>query len=360
MKIAYIINHDITLNDGIIKKIFGQTEVWKSLGHKVNVYAMIHKPKDGNSILKAKQYSTETGFKYRFKIQKELLADIENFAPDMVYFRYTTWNRTLSNILSRYKTITELNTYDLGEFWAMFKNEKTLKSLIRYLGYRLLRGNVLSKVDGIIAVTKEIAYHPSNVKYNKPTTFIPNGINLNEFQTLKEVSPKIDRIGLFFIGSPGTLWHGVDIIEIMAKNLPTYDFHIIGMEGNNTNNLFWHGYLQKDAYMKILDSCHICIGSLALYRNKMNEACPLKVREYLAYGYPIILGYKDSAFIDKAQPSWIYTLDLGKDIDYDKLIHFIEHQARIIVQHNEINHISTEKLEVQRVNFLKKIHNNIH
>lgn len=360
MRIAYIINHDITSNDGIIKKILGQTEAWRNLGNEVNVYAMIHEPKDGKSILNAKQYNTETGFKYRFKLQKELLTDIENFSPDMVYFRYTTWNRTLSNILSRYKTITELNTYDLGEYWAMFKNEKTLKSLIRYLGYRLLRGKVLSKVDGIISVTKEIAYHPSNTKYNKPTTFIPNGINLHEFQTLKNTKSHHSRIGLFFIGSPNNLWHGTDIIKVMAKNLPAYDFHIIGMEDNNTNNLFWHGYLQKDTYMKILSSCHICIGSLALYRNQMDEACPLKVREYLAYGYPIILGYKDSAFIDKVQPPWVYTLDSEKDIDYDKLIRFIEHEARTIVQHSEISHISTEKLEAQRVNFFKKIHNNIH
>ena len=359
MKIAYIVNHDITSNDGIIKKILGQTEAWKTLGNEVNVYAMVYEPKEGNSILDAKQYNTETGLKYRFKLQKELLTDIENFSPDMVYFRYTTWNRTLSKILTRYKTITELNTYDLGEFWAMFKNEKTLKSLIRYLGYKLLRGRVLSKVDGIISVTKEIAYHPSNTKYNKPTTFIPNGINLDEFKTLKNTKLQPSRIGLFFIGSPNNLWHGVDILENMTKKLPEYDFHIVGMEGNNTNNLFWHGYLQKDDYMEILTSCQICIGSLALYRNEMNEACPLKVREYLAYGYPIILGYEDSAFIDTVPPEWLYVLDTQEKIDYEKLKIFIFQQHKTVVQHNQIEQIDTKNLEVKRVKFFKKIQSHL-
>ena len=352
MKIAYLINHDITTNDGITKKILGQKSEWEKLGNEVKVYCTL--PKKGDSILDAKQYISTTPFKLRFQLQEDLLLDIDSFSPDIVYFRYNTWSRTLSKILDKYRVITELNTYDLGEFWAMFKSEKTTKSLIRYLGYRLLRDRVLNKVAGIIGVTKEIAYHPSNLKYNKPTTFIPNGINLDSFQPLKEVTPKVDRVGLFFIGSPGALWHGVDIIELMAKELPQYDFHIVGMEGEDSSNLFWHGYLQKSEYMEILKSCHICIGSLALYRNEMSEACTLKVREYLAYGYPIILGYKDSAFMDKEQPKWAYTIDTTKPIDYRDLKRFIEESSKTVIRRDEIQYIDTKTLEKQRVNFFQR------
>ena len=349
MKIAYIINHNIRTNDGITKKIFGQKKEWENLGNEVVVYCTL--PQQGESILEAKQYISTTPFKLRFKVQEDVLKDLENFSPDMVYFRYNTWSRTLTKILNKYRVVTELNTYDLGEFWAMFKTEKTTKSLIRYLGYKLLRDKVLSKVTGIIGVTKEIAYHPSNLKYNKPTTFIPNGINLDSFQTLKEVTPKVDRIGLFFIGSPGALWHGVDIIELMAKELPQYDFHIVGMDGLNSSNLFWHGYLEKNEYIEILKKCHICIGSLALYRNEMYEACTLKVREYLAYGYPIILGYQDSAFIDKKQPKWVHIINAEENIDYENLKKFISENYQIVVTENEIEYIHTKQLEVQRVKF---------
>ncbi len=352
MKIAYLINHDITTNDGITKKILGQKEAWEKLGNEVKIYCTL--PKEGNSILEAKQYVSTTPFKLRFQLQEELLFDLNEFSPDIVYFRYNTWSRTLSKILDKYKVITELNTYDLGEFWIMFKTEKTLKSLIRYLGYKLLRAKVLNRVAGIIGVTKEIAYHPSNLKYNKPTIAIPNGINLDKFETLKKNSMNNSRIGLFFIGSPGALWHGVDIIEEMAKKLPEYDFHIVGMDGVASSNLFWHGYLQKSEYIEILRKCHICIGSLALHRNGMKEACTLKVREYLAYGYPIVIGYKDSAFIDKEEPSWVHTIDTQKEIDYEKIKEFVDKNHEVIVANNEIEYIDTKNLEQERVDFFQR------
>ena len=349
MKIAYIINHDITTNDGITKKIFGQKKEWEKLGNDVQIYCTL--PKQGDSILEAKQYISTTPFKLRFQLQEKLLSDLNAFSPDIVYFRYNTWSRTLSKILDSYKVITELNTYDLGEFWSMFKVEKTLKSFVRYLGYKLLRDKVLSRVSGIVGVTKEIAYHPSNSKYNKPTTFIPNGINLNAFKTLKKNTIDTSRIGLFFIGSPGALWHGVDIIKEMTEKLSEYDFHIVGMHGQNSSNLFWHGYLQKDEYIEVLKKCHICIGSLALYRNEMQEACTLKVREYLAYGYPIILGYEDSAFLDQEKPAWMHLIDARKEINYEKIKEFILKNTQVVIDHDEIDYISTKNLEVRRVDF---------
>ena len=40
----------------------------------------------------------------------------------------------------------------------------------------------------------------------------------------------------------------------------------------------------------------VALGSLALHRNKMEETSSLKVREYLAYGLPVILAGRDSDF----------------------------------------------------------------
>ncbi len=353
MKIAYIINHDITTNDGITKKILGQKSEWEKLGNSVKIFCTM--PKKGNSILDANQYISKKPFRLRFKLQEILLLDIEKFSPDIVYFRYNTWSRTLSKILDRYKVVTELNTYDLGEFWAMFKSEKTLKSLLRYLAYKLLRNRVLNRVSGIIGVTKEIAYHPSNLQFNKPTIFIPNGINLDVFRTLKVTSIKSSKIGLFFIGSPGALWHGVDIIEKMAEKMPEYDFHIVGMEGSSTQNLFWHGYLQKNEYIEILKKCHFCIGTLALYRNGMKEASPLKVREYLAYGYPVVLGYDDTAFIDESLPNWMLKIDTRKPLNFNNIKEFIENYKDTIVTHDNVSFIGTAVLEEKRLKFFEKV-----
>ena len=82
------------------------------------------------------------------------------------------------------------------------------------------------------------------------------------------------------------------IVE-MSKKLPEYIFNIVGISGTNTSNLFFHGYLNQKAYLEILETCHICIGSFGIHKYGLKESSPLKVREYLAYGYPTILGYKD-------------------------------------------------------------------
>jgi len=163
---------------------------------------------------------------------------------------------------------------------------------------------------------------------------------------------------LFFIGTPNQPWHGVDIIEKMANKLSQYDFHIVGIEGNNTNNLFWYGYLEKDKYIEILKICHICIGSLALFRNEMSEACPLKVREYLAYGYPIIIGYNDTAFINKNFPDWVKYIDTSTKLDLEDINNFISKNSNFIVKPDYItSYLSSEILESKRLDFFKEVIN---
>jgi hypothetical protein len=51
--------------------------------------------------------------------------------------------------------------------------------------------------------------------------------------------------------------------------------------------------------------CDLAISTLALHRKGMKEACPLKTRECLAYGLPMVLPYVDT--------------DL-KDLDADSLL----------------------------------------
>jgi hypothetical protein len=60
MKIAYVIYHDITKNDGVTKKVAAHKEAWESLGHEVEVFCLL--PKTGSSDLRANQ--CETGGQY--------------------------------------------------------------------------------------------------------------------------------------------------------------------------------------------------------------------------------------------------------------------------------------------------------
>jgi hypothetical protein len=65
----------------------------------------------------------------------------------------------------------------------------------------------------------------------------------------------------------------------------------------------------------LVDKCHIGIGSLALFRNNMIEACTLKVREYWARGLPFVIGYDDTDLIGnlRMQPFYRKLNIIGKE-----------------------------------------------
>lgn len=349
MRIAYLINHDISKNDGVTKKILNQISEWKKIGNEVVVFC--NTINSGDSILDAKQYQAENFIKSRLKVNTKLLSDLTQFDPSLVYFRYDTWSRTFHEIQKRYKIVTELNTNDLGEYFLLLKKERNIKSLLRFLTYYFLRSKILRNVDGIVSVTNEISNLPSVSKFNKKSISIPNSIDLIKYNIIKNKDKR--RIGLFFIGTPNQPWHGVDIIEEIAKELPEFDIHIVGINNESHENIFYHGYLEKQEYLKVLEKCNICIGSLALFRNNMSEACPLKVREYLAYGFPIIIGYKESAFVDLQNfPAWALKID-SNNVNVNEIKEFVLQNYNTIVKREEIGFISTLKLEKQRVEFFK-------
>lgn len=357
MKIAYLIRHDITKNDGVTKKILGHISNWKRMGCDVQVFAYV--PQVGKSILPANQYVMYGAIKSRLVKDYSLLVDIENFSPDLIYFRYDTWSRSLGKLLNKYPSVVELNTLDLAEYFSLMKFEKNIKSFLRYVAYKILRGFVLRKVVGIVSVTHEINDDESNSQYNKPSVVVPNGIDLDTYKTMKPAAILGARTSLFFIGTPGQPWHGVDLIEQLAVKMPNIDFHIVGIEGAGLSNVFYHGYLPIEKYTILLKQCAICIGTLGLHRKNMTEACPLKVREYLAYGYPVILGYQDTAFIDQhIKPKFVHTINLAADLP-DNIVtaiqHFIDENKDIVISHEEIHFLDTKFLEQKRIAFFELI-----
>src|SRR5207247_9128294 len=116
-------------------------------------------------------------------------------------------------------------------------------------------------------------------------------------------APAPDRARVAFLGSARQAWHGLDKIAWLAGQLPDVDFDVVGYDdvrlrealGPSTpDNLHARGILARAEYEPILAACDLAIGTLALHRKNMHEACPLKVREYLAYGLPVVIGYEDT------------------------------------------------------------------
>lgn len=223
-----------------------------------------------------------------------------------------------------------------------------------------MRRYLFKNFVGLVAVTHEIGSSNNVKSYKLPTKIIPNGVTLDKDLVIKRNSGASKQPQLFFIATPNQPWHGVDFILEIAKKIPEYVFHIVGIDDlGGPNNVIWHGYLDKEEYLEILRDCDLCIGSLALFRNNMKEACPLKVREYLSCGFPAIVGYDDTAFINEKTPEFILKIDLEKFGVTAEIIEQIrDFTIRIrnkTVLSSELGAINLFSLEKNRIRFMMEI-----
>lgn len=360
MRVAYVVNLKMSDVSGVSKKILQQVLVWRSLGVDARLFSMEH-PSDidvgsEKQITAASRWSNEI-FK-RFFVIKPLINEINSYSPDLVYMRYAVWNPTYDIILKKYRTIVEIQTNDIEEF-RLLRFHK-LKWAVGYPYFICLRDRFLSKAYAFISVTEELCKIESYKKYNKPIYCIPNGIDLGRTDIIKNIDLVSDnRVRLFFIGSEGCPWHGIDLIESLADRLPEYEFHIVGINRRNRtpSNIKYHGIMPLERYRQILSGCHICIGTLAAFRQKMYEACPLKVREYLAGGFPVILGYKDTSFL-KGEFNFILTENFEKGVSdhiVERIKEFVQNNKNKVVDRNSIRHIDIAQLERERIGVFKSI-----
>ncbi len=101
------------------------------------------------------------------------------------------------------------------------------------------------------------------------------------------------------LGYPAA-WAGVDKAIALAEAMPELDLHLVGAgvpDGPLPANVRVYGRLPRDGYRDVLASADFGIGPLALHRKGMSEASPLKVREYLLHGLPVLTAHEDTDFL---------------------------------------------------------------
>ncbi|MNH72616.1 hypothetical protein D3C73_247870 [compost metagenome] len=186
----------------------------------------------------------------------------------------------------------------------------------------------------------------------------------DQLQKLDDVpiqGPAAAAVQLVFIGSPGQAWHGVDAIAELAKARPRWTFDIIGVDaaelpGPVPTNMIFHGRLARKDYQPLLERSDLAIGTLALYRKQMKEASPLKVREYLANGLPVITAYSETDFPEPM--SFILQLPNSPGNVRDGLAQidaFASAWRGKKVPRRMISHLDTRVKESQRLSYMKMI-----
>ena len=356
MKIAYIarISPD---NRGVLKKIFQQIKQWKRMGHDVLPFFIASASIDDVPIYQLWKHGNLINPTLR------MLLDVKSYQPDCIYMREDTLpiSRLLRFLFWRKKIILEINSnYDTEgrlDYTSSFTAKRNfwINYAINHFFYH--------RVAGIVSVSHELLQLPHFLRC-KEKIVIPNTIDIDSV-TIQKCHSATLPVGLLFLGSANQAWHGVDKIIQLARNLgDDFFIHLVGPQEkditalNPPPNVIAYGY--RTEYTDILRKCHIAIGTLALHRKKMKEASPLKVREYLASGFPVIIAYDDSAFISLEQlPDFILKLKNSEDCikkynTIEEVRSFCLKNCTRIVSHNDIREfIDSIYFEEKRLTFIR-------
>jgi len=286
----------------------------------------------------------------RWKAVAQAAEEILEWAPDVVYFRRSLYYPPFERVFKAVPTVIEVQTNELAEYFVQHKGHA--------LYHLLTRGRIDRKAAGFVFVSREIANVPYYANLEGLKKVIANGV---DFKESPYFFPRNDFNSephlLFMMGYSGS-WQGLDKVLRMAELFPEWRFLLIGVSPQEDfpSNVKAFGFLNKETYYPIIKKADIGIGSLALYRKQMNEASPLKVREYLAFGLPVIIAYEDTDFPDGAP--FILRLPNTKDnieSSVSQIKSFVEKWSGKRVPRHAVAHLDIRFKEEERLAFLGEV-----
>lgn len=352
MRIAYLIHWNESPESGVWKKVVGQVLSWVKAGNDVSVFLITRRQelqhsKADSSWLKVLTYSAKSS---RLAAWLAAVRAVVAFQPDVVYWRMDIFYPPLVELFRKIPVILEINTNDSVEF--------CLRKDLRCWYHRITRLLSFGGAKGAVLVAYELRGSlPRWFVGSRPTIVIANGIALENFPELP--APSNPRPRLIFLGSEGQTWQGVDKVLTLAKAFPEWHFDVVGPRPDlfrAPSNVVFHGFLSRDAYVSLMAQADVGVGTLALHRKRANEASPLKTREYLAYGLPVIIGYKDADFPGGAP----FLLELPNheanvSENLSNIERFILSWMGKRVPRHLIVHLDNNLKEQQRLDFIKSI-----
>jgi len=364
MRIAYILLWNVQSGDGIAQKVRTQADMWIKLGHEAKLFCNVlgELPSSKSGWLDSEEcFRYDNWLQYLFDSNQEVLKRIEEYTPDIVYLRFETFQPYHRKLNQRFPVVMELNADDVQEYQVNAKQKFTSK--LMYLYHRLTRKLLFGPVKGIVSVTHEIANLPNVKYYNKPYIVLPNTLNLENYEAIPYEEDR-EMPNLVFMGSNGVFWHGISkIIELAKNTVGELNFHLIGNikndESTSSPNITYHGYLSKREFEELFSKIDVGIGSLSFHEKNMYEACSLKTREYLSRGLPIILGYNDTAFLNRELPQWVLQLPNAPDnveLNIAQIIEFARQmKGRRLTKDEVAPYIDSLPFEKKRLAFFQSI-----
>ncbi|RAV29406.1 glycosyltransferase [Sinomicrobium soli] len=362
MKIAYLLEVNPYINSGIVKKINAQVKEWRKQGNEVYICVLWPRKKENEKVYLQGSFFSNTildrlvpdGFVKTYLTKMGSISRIASYLkginPDVLYARQNIWYPGLTGVLARYNTVLELNTVDFMEM----EFYSTIKKKVYLFG----KNRILGAVKGLVAVSPDILrfYEKYKKEYGLKSVVVSNGIKLADFHRKKKPVDG-EKISLVFVGSKNMKWHGLNKVYRLAERLPECEFRIVGYEGKNYKNVSFYGWTNKEELEVIYTRSHFGIGSFDNHLVGKYVDSTLKVREYLAYGLPVILGhwdvdFRNSDFVFKA------TDKSGNLKNIRAIREFMQKYKDYTVSSEEIRIIESSVKEKERLEFFKEIVSN--
>ena len=329
MKVVYIAAIDYSKKEyfGVYKKIEGQIKAFNELNFDIDSILI----KDSKIIINNNVIDRKLSKPWYSGFHKLLLKEYKGLLLkyEFVYIRFSRNDINFLRLLrylsaNNIKVIVEIPTYPYDkEFDYNFKqsiyrivDKYVTKNMYKYT-YRIATTNSLDKI------------------YNIDTIQIRNGVDTDSINITSSIKNNdvINFVGIANLSK----WHGYDR---MINGLSNYykdkrinkeiHFYVIGegVEKENlirlTNRLCLNNYVHflgakiGKELDRIVDDMHIGVSSLALFRAGGGHD-PIKTKEFLAQGLPVIVGYNDK-LVDMALPYVIKVDECDEAIDFNYII----------------------------------------
>lgn len=295
MRIAYVAKGNFASGAGVLRKIDGQTAEWRAAGHSTQLFALTTAPTGNAEPNCPSEFRYAGGWTSRWSSCRQVVRHVAEWQPDIIYLRQCSYQPQFRLLFNVAPVVIEVNADDTKEL--------RLVSRVSHMYNLATRASLLRRACAFVFVTHELAESPSFAKFRQPRLVIGNGIALDDV-VLRTSTPISGPKRLFFIGSPDFSWHGVDKLAQLASMRPTWHFDLVGLSSRQADNLpvnvTAHGHLREEEYAGLLAGADVAVASLAMHRDGLEEASPLKTREYLATGVPVLMAYRDTDYLGGA------------------------------------------------------------
>lgn len=199
-------------------------------------------------------------------------------------------------------------TPDIGYALGQFGEEKVVYYCVddhaSFSGYD--RAQVLKDEEDLcrrsdLVITTSMALQTAKSPWNPNTILVPHGVDYDHFsRAVREDLPCPDdladiprpRLGFFGLIRD---WVDLDLLAEVARKRPEWHFVFIGDADSNVNIGQYRAlrnmhFLGRRSYQDLPDYCrHFDVGLIPFKINELTRAVnPIKLREYLAAGLPVI------------------------------------------------------------------------